>query len=113
MASGNPQAVCGSTWERAQLDPKDYDNVTTNELILFGIPGFDNFLQSLYTVFQVCTLESWVYLMYNYAESSSNAFLSYIFFVVLIFIGAFFTMNLLLANILDAFNYQQLKNAKD
>ena len=51
--------------------------------------------------------------MYNYAESSSNAFLSYIFFVVLIFIGAFFTMNLLLANILDAFNYQQLKNAKD
>lgn len=92
-----PDVVCGSIFEKAGLDPIKYDNVRTNEKILYGIPGFDNFGQGLLTVFQICTLESWVYLMYNFADTSEQAYLSYVFFPVLIIFGAFFTMNLILA----------------
>ena len=90
-------AICGSVWEKAGLDPVLYDGVRANELILYGIPGFDNFGQGLFTVFQVCTLESWAYLMNNFAASSSDGFLAYIYFPVIIFLGGFFTMNLILA----------------
>ena len=43
--------VCGSIWERAGLDPIVYDQVRSNKTLLYGIPGFDNFFQALYTVF--------------------------------------------------------------
>ena len=102
--TGVETAVCGSTWERAELDPVKYDGVRENELILYGIPSFDNFFAALFTVFQVCTLESWAYLMENYADSNEHGFLSYIFFPLMIFFGGFFTMNLILAQILDKFN---------
>ena len=43
--------VCGSTWEKAGLAPVKYDDVRNNSIILYGIPGFDNFFQALYTVY--------------------------------------------------------------
>lgn len=47
----NEETWCGSIWEKAGLSPLEYDNVRENELILYGIPGFDNYFQGLYTVF--------------------------------------------------------------
>lgn len=73
---------------------------------MYGIPGFDNVFQAFLTVFQILTLESWVYLMYNYSDTGSSA-ISIIFFVLIVIIGAFFTMNLILAIIVDAFNESQ------
>ena len=73
---------------------------------MYGIPGFDNYFQAMYSVFMVCTLESWVYLMYNFSFANQNFAFSYIFFPVLVFFGAFFAMNLILAQVLDAFNHQ-------
>ena len=63
---------------------------------MYGIPGFDNVFQGFLTIFQILTLESWVYLMYNYSDTGS--------FVLVVLLGAFFTMNLVLAIIVDAFN---------
>ena len=47
----NPDAVCGNIFEKAGLDPKEYDNVIDNETIDFGVPGFDNFGQAMLTTF--------------------------------------------------------------
>ncbi len=51
LAYDDENLVCGSTWEKAGLDPVLVDNVRDNEAIFFGISGFDNFGQALYTVF--------------------------------------------------------------
>lgn len=111
--TGVETAVCGSTWEKAQLDPVRYDNVRQNELILYGIPGFDNYFQAMLTVFQVCTLESWAYLMNDFADANEHGFLSYFYFPMIIFIGGFFTMNLILAHILDKFEQERLRQEQE
>ena len=96
-------AVCGSIYEKTGLDPIDHDDIRNIELIMYGIPGFDNVAQGFLAIFQILTLESWVYLMYNYGDTDFTA-ISVIFFVLVVIIGAFFTMNLVLAIIVDAFN---------
>ena len=70
---------------------------------MYGIPGFDNVMQGFLTIFQILTLESWVYLMYNYTDTGSGV-VSVIFFVLVVLLGAFFTMNLVLAIIVDSFD---------
>ena len=102
----NSVAICGTVYEKYGLDPIQYDNVRNIELIMYGIPGFDNVFQAFLTVFQILTLESWVILMYNYSDTGTSA-ISIIFFVLVVIIGAFFTMNLILAIIVDAFNESQ------
>ena len=96
-------AVCGTVFEKYGLDPIEYDGIRDIGLIQYGIPGFDNVFQGFLTIFQILTLESWVYLMYNYSDTGS-AEISVIFFVLVVLLGAFFTMNLVLAIIVDAFN---------
>ena len=44
-----------------------------------------------------------MYLMYNYSDTGDAA-ISVIFFVLVVLLGAFFTMNLVLAIIVDSFN---------
>lgn len=70
---------------------------------MYGIPNFDNVFWGFLTIFQILTLESWVYLMYNFSDAGSPA-ISVIFFVLVVLLGAFFTMNLVLAIIVDAFD---------
>lgn len=96
-------AICGTVYEKAGLDPIEYDDIRNIELIMYGIPGFDNVGQGFLTIFQVLTLESWVYLMYNYTDTGSGI-ISVIFFVMVVLLGAFFTMNLVLAIIVDSFS---------
>ena len=75
-----------------------------NEVILYGIPGFDGFGQAFLTVFQVCTLENWSSLMYIYVEAGAWPWMAYLFFPLLVIIGSFFTMNLILAQIIEAYS---------
>ena len=96
-------AICGNVWETFGKDPIEFDNIRNIDLIMYGIPGFDNVFQGFLTIFQILTLESWVYLMYNYSDAGDAA-ISVIFFVLVVLLGAFFTMNLVLAIIVDAFN---------
>ena len=73
---------------------------------MYGIPGFDNVGQGFLTIFQILTLESWVYLMYNFSDAGSPT-ISVIFFVLVVLLGAFFTMNLVLAIIVDSFDQNE------
>ena len=99
-------AICGTVYEKTGLDPNDVDGILDIELIMYGIPGFDNVAHGFLTIFQILTLESWVYLMYNYTDTGSGA-ISVIFFVLVVLLGAFFTMNLVLAIIVDSFSASQ------
>lgn len=47
--------------------------------------------------------------MYNYSDTGSG-FISVLFFILVVLLGAFFTMNLVLAIIVDSF--QQAKDKK-
>ena len=96
-------AICGTVYEKYGLDPIQHDGIRDIDLIMYGIPGFDNVLQAFLTVFQILTLESWVYLMYNYSDTGDAA-ISVIFFIMIVLLGAFFTMNLVLAIIVDSFD---------
>lgn len=44
-------AVCGSVYEKFGKDPKEYDGIHDIELIMYGIPGFDNIGQAFLTIF--------------------------------------------------------------
>lgn len=104
--------LCGRVYEEYGLDPIEYDDIRNIELIMYGIPGFDNVAQGFLTIFQILTLESWVYLMYNYSDTGTPA-ISIIFFILVVLLGAFFTMNLVLAIIVDSFSSQEEKKQKD
>jgi len=105
-------AVCGTVFEEFGLDPIEHDGIRDIELIMYGIPGFDNVGQGFLTIFQILTLESWVYLMYNYSDTGSAA-MSITFFVLVVLMGAFFTMNLVLAIIVDSFDAQKSDTDQD
>ena len=44
--------------------------------------------------------------MYNFSYSSSSHYAAQIFFVLIVLCAALFTVNLILAQILDSFNHQ-------
>lgn len=43
--------VCSTVYKKYGLDPIDHDDVRNIELIMYGIPGFDNVAQAFLTVF--------------------------------------------------------------
>lgn len=61
----------------------------------YGVTNFDNFFASALVVWQVITMEGWTFIMY-YIEATLG-WISNIYFLVIIFIGAFFLVNLTLA----------------
>ncbi|KRX08852.1 hypothetical protein PPERSA_08956 [Pseudocohnilembus persalinus] len=61
----------------------------------FGVTNFDNLAYSFLMVFQCVTMEGWTEIMYWLFDSFSIFVVFY--FVVLIFIGSFFLLNLTLA----------------
>ena len=76
----------------------------------FGITNFDNILYGLLTIFQSVTLEGW---------SSNLVFVeqaygvpSFFFFIPLVFIGAFFLLNLTLAVINSKFTEAHKKETE-
>ena len=99
-------AICGNVYDKYGIDPIKFDNIRNIELVMYGIPGFNSLTQAFLTIFQVFTLESWVNLMYNYGDTG-NTFVSILFFMLLVLMGAFFTLNLVLAIVVDSFNQSQ------
>lgn len=75
-----------------------------------GVNNFDNIFNSLITVFQCVTLEGWGSIMDNLWNSSNVT--ATIFFVPLVFIGAFFLLNLTLAVIKSKFTDAHTKKKK-
>ena len=77
----------------------EYDNVTTNPTINYGITTFDNVAVSLLTVFQIVTTDGWTPIMYN-LEDTEIPFMAAFYSILLIIIASFFLMNLILAVII-------------
>jgi len=92
--------------------PKDFnlpvvtDNLKTDELVFYDIINFDNYGRALLSIFVAITLEGWVLMMYNYMDANSNMF-SVLFFVLVVFFGAFLALNLVLAQIMESFYAQE------
>ena len=84
------------------MDPIAYDSVLTREMINYDITNFNNVFEASLTIFQTITLEGWSKLMYNYQDSVGYA-TSSIFFVLVIIIGAFTSLNLVLAMIMHSY----------
>lgn len=70
-----------------------------------GVSNFDNILYSFLQVFLVTTLEGWTEVM-TFVQKTFSDF-AVIYFVVLIFIGAFFLLNMILAVIKAKFSDAQ------
>eukprot|EP00240_Pyramimonas_obovata_P000215 CAMPEP_0118927358 /NCGR_PEP_ID=MMETSP1169-20130426/4846_1 /TAXON_ID=36882 /ORGANISM="Pyramimonas obovata, Strain CCMP722" /LENGTH=1618 /DNA_ID=CAMNT_0006869105 /DNA_START=431 /DNA_END=5287 /DNA_ORIENTATION=+ len=77
----------------------------------FGFTSFDTLLWALLLVFQCVTLEGWTDIMYWTMDASSG--LSCIYYIILIFIGAFFLLNLALAVISNVHEASMAAEDKD
>lgn len=60
-----------------------------------GTAGFDHLGLAVLTVFQCVTLSGWVLVMYRAADATTPV--SVLFFVLLVYFGAYFIINLFLA----------------
>jgi len=69
---------------------------------MWNIINFDDFFSSMRSIFVAITLEGWVLMMYNYSDSNSP-WLSSGFFILLVIFGAFFALNLVLAEVMESF----------
>ena len=103
----DPEYICGS-----QEWPVGYIWGKTNENPNYGTTNFDSIFFSLLTIFQCVTLEGWSYVMMQMQQSFASY--SVIFFIPLVFIGAFFLLNLTLAVIKSKFSeeHNMRKKAK-
>ncbi|XP_035702487.1 sodium channel protein 60E isoform X2 [Folsomia candida] len=80
-------------------------------------PNFDNVLEGYLALFQIATFEGWMELMRSAVDSTEvgrqpmrdNGLVYYIFFVIFIVFGSFFTLNLFIGVIIDNFNMLKKK----
>jgi Na+/phosphate symporter len=56
----------------------------------------------MFTVFTVITLEGWSLMMMNYSDAG-QPIVSPIFFILVVILGAFFALNLVLAEVMESF----------
>jgi len=99
--------LCGG----AQGCPEDYFCGKQNENPSFGIINFDHIFSSLLMVFQCITLEGWSEIQKMF-QMTYNPFVVF-YFVPLVFIGAFFLLNLMLAVINNSFNRTRQQQSQD
>lgn len=97
-------SYCGNILDY-DMSPLD-DDVHDQEIISFGIVGFDDLGQALLTIFQILTMEGWSGIMYNYMDVYSFNASIILYFCFMILFGSFFVMNLILAAIMDNFDKQ-------
>lgn len=91
------------------------DATIENEQILFDVVNFNHMGLAFLTIFQCLTMESWTTMMYNYMDSN-NVYIAVFFFVFMILFGSFFTMQLVLAEIIDSYereNQRKQVEARD
>jgi hypothetical protein len=64
-----------------------------------GVTSFDNIMYSVLTIFQCITLEGWTNIMYMCMDATTGW--SFLYFIFLVFLGAFFLLNLALGVITE------------
>lgn len=84
----------------------DIDGVRENGSILYDLINFNNVGYAILAIFQILTQENWTDgNMYNYMDAS-NTYVAIVFFVALVIFGAFFILNLVLAQIILSFEQE-------
>ena len=78
------------------------DDVYRNSVIQYGVGVFDNIFQSLFTVFQMISMDSWTLIMFNLMDGGQT-WMAIIYSHIIIVFGSFFLLNLILAVIMQAF----------
>jgi len=81
-----------------------------NENPNYGVTNLDNIFYAILMVFQCTTLEGWSDIQVMYQKTYLYGI--WIYFVVMVFIGAFFLMNLTLAVINASFTNSQKEMAE-
>ncbi|KAG8191415.1 hypothetical protein JTE90_010589 [Oedothorax gibbosus] len=79
--------------------------------------NFDNVLNAYLALFQVATFKGWMDIMYSAVDTrqvdeqpnEEGNLMMYLYFVLFIIIGSFFTLNLFIGVIIDNFNEQKKK----
>lgn len=106
-----PVEWCGSDWDsygnarfaNAAFGRASYMNVYSG----YGFVAFDNLFTSLFTLFEVITLEAWTTVTYR-VQDSFNGTVGTLYFGFLVMLGAFVVLNLVLAVMWEAFSdYQE------
>ncbi|XP_078079937.1 sodium channel protein type 4 subunit alpha-like [Mustelus asterias] len=97
---------------------EEYIAVTPNEVRWVNLKvNFDNVGQGYLSLLQVATFKGWMEIMYAAVDSREmeqqpsyeiNLYM-YLYFVIFIIFGAFFTLNLFIGVIIDNFNQQKKK----
>ena len=90
--------------------PPGYFCGKRNENPNYDQTNFDTIFYSLITIFTSVTLEGWTSNMTYVTKTYTN--ISFMFFIPLVFIGAFFLLNLTLAVIKSKFTKEHEKNAE-
>ena len=70
--------------------------------MFFDIAGFEDFIKAMFTIFISISLEGWSIMMVNYMDAGHN-WISPIFFILLVLFGAYFALNLVLAEVINSF----------
>jgi len=83
-----------------------FDSAFENEKINFDITNFNSVINAGLTIFQIITLEGWSKLMYNYSDTYSYPTAA-LYFAFVIILGAFTTLNLVLAAIMHSYLQQE------
>ena len=89
----------------------DYSEIQESELTYYGAIGFDNVGRALLACFQVITYDEWAIIMYRMQDASSSVF-SRVLFPILVFLGAFFCLNLIVAVIVSEFQQSRKRLMK-
>jgi hypothetical protein len=104
LPDDNLDARCSLLSGMGRSCPQGYSCFSRSENPNYGVTSFDNMGWSLLLVFQCTTMEGWSDIMYMVQNAFAGS--SAIFFVLIIFLGSFFTLNLALAVINDIFEKQ-------
>lgn len=90
------------------LDTEAMNAPWQDEVIGYYTQSYDDFLQSLITVFQALTLEEWATHLTNLVNSG-YAMSATIFYLFVVFFGSYFILNLILAVVMSSYiKYQDI-----
>ena len=92
--------VCGNPI-KYQISLSD-DGAFNDGAIQYGVGVFDNIFESLFSVFQMISMDSWTLIMYNLMDGGQT-WMAIIYSNFIIVFGSFFLLNLILAVIMQAF----------
>jgi Ion transport protein len=89
---------CGSPIQYG-ISLKD-DGVFNDPIPFYGINTFDNIGSAILSVFQTITAENWTSMMYTFSDANEPIFAK-LYFCAIIIVGHYYTLNLLLAVIMQ------------